>query len=195
MSDIQKESEGVALALPGLEALLQSYQSINAQISSLNAALQLQNSLLAQTAALAAPTFFSNLTMGLYAMQLAVDALSASYTMLLGKLANSAPVEALASMMADLKLKMGENIIVVNQTIQTGGGLYNSIVNTVGALGSVVSAPVEALANMIASLKHKAAKSTKTFAQPFKMLYSLSPKLRLAFFYVVSNYYSSAHDA
>ena len=112
MSDIQKESEGAALALPGLEALLQSYQSINAQISSLNAALQLQNGLLAQTAALAAPTFFSNLTMGLYAMQLAVDALSASYTMLLGK-----------------------------------------------------------LANMIAVLKHKAVKSTKTFAQPFKMLY------------------------
>ena len=54
---------------PGLEALLQSYQSINVQLSSLNAALQTQNGLLAQTAALAAPTFFSNLTMGLYAMQ------------------------------------------------------------------------------------------------------------------------------
>ena len=168
MSDIQKESEGVALALPGLEALLQSYQSINVQLSSLNAALQLQNGLLAQTAALAAPTFFSNLTMGLYAMQLAVDALSASYTTLLTQLANSGPISTLVATLADLKLKMGENIIVVNQTIQTGGGLYNSIVNTVGALGSVVSAR---LANMIASLKHKAAKSTKTFAQPFKMLY------------------------
>ena len=80
MSDIQISSEEAAQALPGLEALRQSFQNIQLQIGGLASAF---GNLGPQVVA------FSALSSGIYAMKLAVDALCSSYTLLLDKLANS----------------------------------------------------------------------------------------------------------
>ena len=160
MSELQQKKQHAEAALQSLQPLMQAFQNIQAQITAMSAPLQNQNILIAQNSvanqlatlsiynmatatSVALPltsSLFLALTNHINTLKFAIDELCTSYTNLLTKLSESSPLQAIISTLDNFKLSMTDSVIVINQNIEGGSNWYDSLMNTINAVGTTVLA-------------------------------------------------------